>query len=55
MGALEWGRCKPPNALRTKGVEKEEEDLFAYKTWFLTLREDPRLSAFWKQGAEVNI
>jgi hypothetical protein len=24
MGALEWG--KPPNALRAKGVEKEEEE-----------------------------
>jgi hypothetical protein len=25
MGASEWG--KPPNALRAKGVEKEEEDI----------------------------
>jgi hypothetical protein len=24
MGASEWG--KPPNALRAKGVEKEEEE-----------------------------
>jgi hypothetical protein len=26
MGASEWG--KPPNALRAKGVEKEEEEVF---------------------------
>jgi len=27
MGASEWmGRGKPPNALRAKGVEKEEEE-----------------------------
>jgi hypothetical protein len=29
MGALEWKRwvkANPPNALRAKGVEKEEED-----------------------------
>jgi hypothetical protein len=27
MGALEWmGRGKPPNALRAKGVQKEEEE-----------------------------
>jgi hypothetical protein len=26
MGASEWGRGKSPNALRAKGVEKEEEE-----------------------------
>jgi hypothetical protein len=25
MGASEWG--KPPNALRAKGIEKEEEEV----------------------------
>jgi hypothetical protein len=30
MGASEWmkGRGKPPNALRAKGVEKEEEGIW---------------------------
>jgi hypothetical protein len=26
MGASEWSRGKPPNALRAKGIEKEEEE-----------------------------